>query len=81
MELPKLSCSVTQLHANHEDEVEEDSDMDKIDKKAPTRYYDDILNMEYRVSSLDRFSESKSDRVEPQDARSDYGAGLSRRHQ
>lgn len=55
--------------------------MDKIDKKAPTRYYDDILNMEYRVSSLDRFSESRSDRVDPQDARSDFGAGLSRRHQ
>lgn len=55
--------------------------MDNMDKKAPTRYYDDILNMEYRVSSLDRFSESRSDRVEPKDARSDYGAGLSRRHQ
>lgn len=30
--------------------------MDKFEKRAPNRYYDDILNVEYRVRSEDRFS-------------------------
>ena len=38
--------------------------MDKFDKRATNRYYDDILNVEYRVGSQDRFSDSPIDRVE-----------------
>ncbi len=38
--------------------------MDKFEKRAPNRYYDDILNVEYRVGSQDRFSGSPTDHVE-----------------
>ncbi len=55
--------------------------MDKMDKKTPTRYYDDILNMEYRVSAQDRFSESRFERTDARDTRTDDGTGISRRHQ
>lgn len=55
--------------------------MDKMDKKTPTRYYDDILNMEYRVSDQDRFSGFRFDNTDARDTRTDDGTGISRRHQ
>lgn len=55
--------------------------MDKMDKKTPNRYYDDILNMEFRVSAQDRFIESRFERTDARDTRTDDGTGISRRHQ
>jgi hypothetical protein len=54
--------------------------MDKFEKRAPNRYYDDILNVEYRVRSEDRFSGTRFDTIEEQKSAQHEGVEASRRN-